>query len=483
MQPASRPGGGLLPVAAGAVLSLVFGAILAGKADAVLGERLSLLLLGAAAAGALFFVFGHLRFAAVVAWPVLGVAAYPFLRLPKGNPIITFDRVWIVGTVAAVVVGVREIPRARESRLFVRALALLTAAFGLRALASGTASGTRSLWIDAIVLPTVLFLVTSRFATTRRRCEQIGAALTCGGALLAVLGIIESVSGFSLASYSGGQLRYESELGVVRISGPYPVPEPYALSLVVCLAATLYWLQIRHGRARLLATAVAALELTAIGLTLFRAAWIAAALVVIASLALRPRRFMRPILVAGAIAALAFGASTQLATNGGLNQRVNNTQNIWGRIATYEQGIAMFRGSPLWGVGVNRYTPVAQSLPPKVVHGVQSVTYPHSSYIDVLAEQGLFGFVPLLFASFAAWRLVGGLRRRADARDAVVLAAGGTGAILGYLVMSLTLTMLPYGVSNSFFLMLLGMASGRLDAAVAGRDSTAEASQGAGQLA
>jgi hypothetical protein len=38
------------------------------------------------------------------------------------------------------------------------------------------------------------------------------------------------------------------------------------------------------------------------------------------------------------------------------------------------------------------------------------------------------------------------------------------GAALGYLIMSLTLTMLPYDAPNLFFAAFLGAASGRLDA-------------------
>jgi hypothetical protein len=39
-----------------------------------------------------------------------------------------------------------------------------------------------------------------------------------------------------------------------------------------------------------------------------------------------------------------------------------------------------------------------------------------------------------------------------------------SGAAAGYLIMSLTLTMLPYGPSNAFFAALLGITVGRLNA-------------------
>jgi hypothetical protein len=45
----------------------------------------------------------------------------------------------------------------------------------------------------------------------------------------------------------------------------------------------------------------------------------------------------------------------------------------------------------------------------------------------------------------------------------VLFSAALTGAALAYLAYSLTLAMLPYGPSNQFFAVLLGIAAGRLD--------------------
>ena len=93
------------------------------------------------------------------------------------------------------------------------------------------------------------------------------------------------------------------------------------------------------------------------------------------------------------------------------------------------------------------------------------MTYPHNSYIGLLSEQGLVGFLPLLLLSYAVWRLVRGLRSASfQSKEAALLMGTVAGAALGYLIMSLTLTMLPYAPSNLFFAALLGAASGRLDA-------------------
>ena len=157
-------------------------------------------------------------------------------------------------------------------------------------------------------------------------------------------------------------------------------------------------------------------------------------------------------------------ASSQLQQNKTIATRVNDTQNIYGRLATYKQGVEIFRSAPLFGIGVNRYHGVAEKRPPERVNRVASVTYPHNSYIGLLAEQGLVGFLPLLLLSYGVWRLLRGLHAASSrSMNVVVLTATVAGAALGYMIMSLTLTMLPYEPSNAFLAAFLGAASGRLD--------------------
>jgi O-antigen ligase len=146
---------------------------------------------------------------------------------------------------------------------------------------------------------------------------------------------------------------------------------------------------------------------------------------------------------------------------------VNNTENIKGRLATYKEGLEIFRSTPVFGIGVGRYTEVAQARPPAEVGGVQAVPWPHSSYVGLLAEQGAVGFFPFLLLSYAVLRFLAALRAASSrGKEAAVLLATVTGAALAYLIMSLTLTMLPYEASNTFFAAFLGAACGRLDSLV-----------------
>lgn len=468
--------GRVIPLAAktaftGAALgvSLFAGALATGEAQTRLGTKPALMLMGALATAGLLALFARARHQVLFVWPVLTGALFPFVQEPKVNPVVTFDRVWLGAMIASIAGVAASVHRSRARVAFTRAFLALIVVWGVQA--ALTPATTRNLalgtWTDALVLPFLLFTATRLFSRSELRRHQIAAAIMLGGVVLAAIGIAESIFGFELASRSGGSIRVESELATVRITGPYPVPEPYALALLMTFAATLYWTQLRAPSRYVVGFSAASVQLVAIGLTLFRAAWIGAALIAFLAIGVRRGRWPRALYVGAIMGAILISAVGHVKQNTGLSERVNNTDNIYGRLATYEQGLAMFTSHPLLGVGLDRYHDVANGLKPRVVHGIESVTFPHSTFVLVLAEQGLVGFVPLLVLSIATWRLLRALHR-ARAPDAIILGPAVIGASLAYLVMSLTLTMITYGPSNAFFAMVLGLAAGTLDG-----DSTA----------
>ena len=453
-----------LVVTAAALVSAV---LAAGQAEVWLGRTPSLLLLAAVAGGTFFVLFSFLGPAAVIVWPVAATVGY-LVEIPRDQPVITFDRVWVGGLLAYIALNKRRIGRTPVTRLLLFALLWLVVSYGLRSFATSTSlSGPMKAWLDAIVLPAILFVACERYCLPGSdRARRLACALMVAGGILGAIGIAERIWGFELASVTGGTVRFDAAIDQTRVSGPYPAPEPYALTLIVCFAATLYWILSRRRGSRYgWAIALAALQITGIGLALFRAGWIAAIVVAIASFAFRPGHLGRSFAVVGLAAALALAATSQLQENKTVAARVNNTDNINARLATYKQGIELFRSAPLFGIGVDQYHFVSETRPPEFVSGLPSVTYPHSSYIAVLAEQGFVGLLPLLLLSFAVWRLVRALRSTSfRSKEATLLMGSVAGASLGYLIMSLTLTMLPYDAPNLFFAIFLGAASGRLDA-------------------
>jgi hypothetical protein len=448
------------------VLTAVFiGWVVSGEADVWIGHQAALVALAALAAAAVSSIFASLGSIALIAWPPLGVAGYLLIRFPRDHPVITFDRVWIGGLLAYILLTPPRVRAAASSRFMKIGLGLFIASFGIRAIATSTSiSGPIQTWINSIVLPSIVFVAASRYATTRERTQRFAVSLMIAGGLLGAIGLAERIVGFELASLSGGERRYDELISTTRVSGPYSVPETYALSLVICFAATLYWLQSRGRGPYIWGILLAALEVGGIAFSYFRAAWIAALFVVIGSLGIRPRRFGRTVAVATVIGLLALAGTTQLEQrNKAFEARTSNTSNIYGRLATYDEGIQIFKGAPLTGIGIDRYTIVTGQRAPTVFHNVRSVLPPHSSFNAVLAEQGLFGFVPLLLLSGGVWLVIRRLRAVASPGEEGVLAGSIAGAAAGYLIMSLTLTMLPYEPSNAFFAAFLGMTVGRLD--------------------
>lgn len=454
-----------LPTLTVLALSLICGLGVAGVSRPGM-ESLAVVVLAGAALGVCFMLlFVDFPVQWILAWGVVSVCTYPFLRFPTDEALVTFDRLWIGGTLIATMLHRRNALTTKPTRFLLAALTWFVAAYLVRALTTeGAVLFASKLWLDAILLPALLFISAHRLIASTERCRQLGAALTLAGGALALFGIAQYFIGFDLSERSAGNTAIDKAISLVRVSGPYQGPETYALALVLCLAATLYWIQARRGPAYLLGGAVVALELSAISITFFRAAWMAAIIVVIASLGFRPKRHGRLLGVAGAVVVGLALASTQVADDRRIATRVQNSDNVYGRIATYKEALAIFPEKPLFGVGVSRYTDVARARSAPRVQGVAPLDYPHSSYLGTLAEQGVFGFLPFLCLSLAAWWVVRVYRRRARSRDDVLLGATVGGALVGYLVMSLTLTMLPYLPSNAFLMVLLGAAAARLDA-------------------
>lgn len=433
-------------------------------------SRLLLLLPISMALCALLMVFAHAGVSALWVWAPLAVVTYPYGG-PNAN--ITFSRFWVPGLVVLLLIIPQARPPARAASRVAWAFIVLVAVIGLRTAETNGARGdygyTLRVWIDSLVLPLILFAVARRVVGTKQGAEEkIALALMIAGLVLAAMGIGERLFGFQLASsIRGGSVFFDLNIDQVRISGPYESPAPYGLALVLCLAATMYWalMRPRAPDTLLLALGVAALEVIAIFLNFFRVGWISAILVIVLSLGLRRGRVARLLLVIGTTALVGTLALTQLEGVSGVSNRINNTQNLYARLGAYKQAVEIYRGEPVFGVGALRYNTVASQLPPVDVHGVQSVPDPHSSFLEVLAEDGVIGFVALVWAGIAISRLVHDFRRQGpDPADAVL---GGVlvGAAVSYLLYSLTLEMLPYGPSNQFFALMLGVAAGRLERA------------------
>jgi O-antigen ligase len=445
----------------------VFASVVLGAAI-VRGGTVAALLLAAGAGIGLLVLVNQLGFTALLWWSVATAVAYPFLRFPQGSGLITFDRLWIGAMAVGLAVRVRDVPEAPRTRLLRQCLLALVAVYGLRAVTSPDVNSAVESWIDAVVLPLLLFLFASREVLTRARLQKVLFTLAIAGGVLATMGLAQKYLGLDLASRSGGSTRLDEFIGLVRISGPYPAPEPYDLSLILCLAATLAWMQIKGRSALVVGSTLVALELAGIAFAFFRAGWVCALIVLVAALGLRRRRFGRALVVLVGVGAIAVLTVGQLEQNSTFSTRVNDRSNISGRFATYEQGIAIWKTAPIFGVGVQRFEKAQGNVVTTSVAGVNAVQTAHSSFVNTLGELGAVGFAALMGAIAAIALLIRRFRQLALDRVDVLFGAALVGAALAYTLMSATLTILPYGQANAFLAVLLGVAAGRLNAMESG---------------
>ncbi len=435
--------------------------------------------LGGLALVGLFVIRPSLAYWGLIAWAPLNAVAYPFVRTNHSFALFTFDRVWIGALAVALVIRLeRDYERGRRASWPVAIIALIfVLTYGLRAAVSpgGTpALSDAKTWVDAVVLPVALIFLARDAITSRRDVWRLLGAMTAAGALVALTAIGERVFSFELATRSGGTPFYDPAIGLIRVSGPYPRPEVLATALLPCIAATIAWIQLPRDRWNVPAGAAALLlELVGIGITYFRAAWIGAVVVGVASVAYGPfrptrladvaSRLRRPAVLIAAGAVLATVAVLIVANGHAITTRLSNSKNVVGRVATYEQDLKVWSHVPVVGVGVNNFTEHTNQKDAVVVGGVAALPEPHNSYLGLLAEQGVIGFLPFLALTIAVWWLCRRFRRMAPRSADKLLAAALIGAGLGYLIMSLTLTMLPYGSSNSMLALLIGATAGRFD--------------------
>ena len=89
-----------------AVAALVLLALAAGAGLAIArGDLLSLLLVGGLAATALAVILREHGETALLIWVIGGAVAFPLARVPRDEPLITFDRIWIGSMILVVLLG------------------------------------------------------------------------------------------------------------------------------------------------------------------------------------------------------------------------------------------------------------------------------------------------------------------------------------------------------------------------------------------
>lgn len=81
---------------------------------------------------------------------------------------------------------------------------------------------------------------------------------------------------------------------------------------------------------------------------------------------------------------------------------ISRQSNIYGRLSFAEMALGMFRSSPLIGNGFYSFRELSASWSPSILGTTRVVDHAHNSYVQVLAELGLFGAA---FLTWLLWRI------------------------------------------------------------------------------
>lgn len=315
----------------------------------------------------------------------------------------------------AVLATLRRIPPALWCFVAFGALALIRlTALGAPNPVKGYAYAGWGLFV-AVAIAGSLFVLLD----TRRRLAR-GLAVFAGAiALLALFGLIQ----WSIGVLGGNPPLLTQWVGSMpRINGLSFEPSYFAFSTAIgCALALCALLGSATFLSPGLAAAASALTATALLLSSSRSGWIGLAtllLLAIALIAVRRRQLRRPQwLGLGALAASLTLAGVLMVTvhptgyaemaNRGLNVRDPTSSKP--RLEGVLQALSMFRARPLLGVGLGQFGATlsveqARELPVQEID--QIVTF--NLYIELLAENGLFGFAliagGLLLCARGVWR-------------------------------------------------------------------------------
>ncbi len=404
------------------------------------------------------------------AWIAVEGLAFPFLRYPLNHDVLTFDR-FIVPALGVGMLFTARRELTSRGDMVVKAFALFVVAYGLRAFLTHSlpsppgygpfASYTpESDWLDQAAIPFIVFCVAAQ-TTTGARWQRLCSAIVFLGVTVAVLGILEWLFGFNLSTESGFVPFLDPFAGVVRVGGPYPDPSTYGGVLTVCTVVTAYWMQAR--RAYLIGGAALAVEVLGLAPSFTKTIWGAAFVALVVVLGIRRGRSSRAAFV-GIYGAIVVGVLYALLQNQhAVAERVTGSNaNVVTRVGDYAQGLLIWQHWPWFGAGIQQFIPAQALVHPVTIGGIAATPSAHNTFISVLAEAGLFGFLPLLFLVYAIVALIRACRRWAITEEEQLFSTMVLAAAIGYFLISMTLVEIYYPEATVVLALVLGAAAGRM---------------------
>lgn len=201
---------------------------------------------------------------------------------------------------------------------------------------------------------------------------------------VSLFGIVQKFTGIGLEVNTNGYLRIESTLGHPNSLGVYLV--------ILLIPLTMILINEKKKEKKIFYGLTALIMLSNIVLCLSRNSWVALAFGIVLLAVFYNWRILFAFVVAGVIALLSPAVSSRIIDMGA---KVFSD----GRIKHWAVAIKMFLDKPLTGVGNGNYVTLHEEYikryPSLLVQGEENFPT-HNSYLKVLSELGILGFIPFM---------------------------------------------------------------------------------------
>jgi hypothetical protein len=257
--------------------------------------------------------------------------------------------------------------------------------------------------IDSLLIPFIMYLMVKRYANDVWFLKTLYHVCIVNILISGALGMFERVTHKDVLIIGTGDPKFEAG----RINGPSADAEAYGLMMtMLILVVTNVGNSFSDSKAwKRLRIAAIGLGALAVLFTLTRGIWIALIIGLLAQLALNIRKSAPVVVAIILLFPFAVPAAPLLFGGGGVfSSRLENSETIYARLATYESALKMFVDSPVVGKGYGSFTEAYErdiDRYESYFNNVVSVREPHNAYLVTLAETGLIGitFFVLLFVT------------------------------------------------------------------------------------
>jgi O-antigen ligase len=279
--------------------------------------------------------------------------------------------------------------------------------------------------VEAFVIPGVLALYIIREFPVSRHLRQIHVVVCIISLYLAAIGIAEVATGTDLLPLKDAGSSYfagTQDVKLLRANGPFGANGTYATVGLINFLLLVFLrkaMRVLNGGTRLVHAAGLASSIVTAAIPLFRALALTACAIFAIAWVRSHRRDSRrlwPVIVAFACLISIF--SFKFIAPDIYHERVEDPENIYGRLAEVRQAAEVIREAPVFGVGLDQFNNIVAGRTKYLFsyRGQDSLDYPHSTPLAITAETGMVGsfffFAAQIAMLFAFRRVLAGENTR-----------------------------------------------------------------------